>query len=199
MKALKFRIAFEDFPEVIREIECHAGQTFEDLHLAILESVGFDSSQLASFYICNENWEKKIEITLIDMETDDSDMTPVMREVELQDYLLQKGQKLIYEYDFVLMWRFLIEVEDVKEADKSIDGYPKFIESIGEAPAQYETTEKYPEEITDEDTMLIRELELKNLDLFHGDEEDENEEGEDHFGSEWEDHGHDDHREEDYY
>ena len=162
----------EDYQEVVRVIEVPDGKTFEDLHHAILDSVDFDSTQLASFYVCNDNWEKKVEITLIDMEADEGDMTPVMRDTQLGTYINEQGQKLVYEYDFVLMWKFFLEVESIAEFTGIPDEYPQLVLSEGDAPGQYDAMDRYPSEITDEDAKFIRELETKNTSLFrHADEE----------------------------
>jgi hypothetical protein len=176
MKILRFNITVEDDPEMLRVIDIAADANFQDLHFAILEAVDFDTTQLSSFFICNNNWEKKVELTLINMDTEESDMIPIMKDIKLKDYEHEVGQKLIFEYDFVLMWRFFLEVSKVHDSAEPADTFPIIVESVGESPKQYDTLSKYPEEITDEDTFLIKELEIKNLDLFHnedGEEEDE--------------------------
>ena len=43
MAVYRFRITFENFEEVYREIEIKSDQTFEDLHFAIQSSIGFDA------------------------------------------------------------------------------------------------------------------------------------------------------------
>jgi hypothetical protein len=79
----------------------------------------------------------------------------------------------MYEYDFVLMWRFLIEVEDILEKEEELI-YPLMVESIGEAPDQYETQERYPIPVTDDDNDLIDVMRRHNEDvLLNGDEEEE--------------------------
>lgn len=172
----------EDYPDVHRTLAMREDQTFEDLHNAVLSAVNFDNSQLASFYVCNEEWERKIEISLIDMDPDEADMIPIMSETKLQDYLVSKGQKLIYEYDFVLMWRFLLELEDIRAPKPDEKEFPVVLYSEGTPPDQYETTDRYPGELTDEDASYINELQRRNSDIFHaGDEEENWKEGEDEY------------------
>ena len=67
MAVYKFSVTFEDYDDVYREIEIKSSQTFEDLHKAIQDSIGFDNKQLASFYMSNDMWRKGREITLMDM------------------------------------------------------------------------------------------------------------------------------------
>jgi len=172
MKILRFNITTEDDPEMLRVLDIPAAANFEELHFAVLDAVDFDATQLSSFFICNNNWEKKVELTLINMDADDSSLIPIMKDIKLKDYEHEVGQKLIFEYDFVLMWRFNLEVTKIYTTDEPVSNFPKVVESVGVAPKQYDTLDKYPMEITDEDSMLIHELEEKNAGLFHHDDED---------------------------
>lgn len=180
-----------------RVIEIRGSQTFEDLHNAILSSVGFDNSQLASFYLCDDDWNRKMEITLIDMSSDESDITPIMGDTQIADFVHHIGDKLRYVYDFVLMWSFMLEATDIITTGTNGRKFPLLVESIGEAPKQYETVEKYPAQITDDDDIYINELKLKNQDMFHPEAELEEEEDWDDFrgfeeGGGYEDYDHDD-------
>jgi hypothetical protein len=170
-------------PEMVRVLEIPAAANFEELHFAILDAMDFDATQLSSFFICNHDWEKKVELTLINMDIDEVDMVPIMKDIKLKDYEHEVGQKLIFEYDFVLMWRFFLEVAKLYNSDEPVTNFPKIVESIGAAPKQYDTLDKYPEEITDEDNLFIHELEAKNLDLFHHD--DDYDEGDEHGDETW--------------
>ena len=66
----KFLILSDEVDHFAREIEIDSEATFLELNDAILESVGYTKDQLTSFFICENNWEKKTEVTLMDMETD---------------------------------------------------------------------------------------------------------------------------------
>lgn len=177
MKVIRFAIEMDGHPDVKRVIDMPANSTFEDFHLAILSSVDFDNSQLASFYLCDDEWDKKLEITLLDMESEDSDFTPVMRDTELADYVTDKGIKLIYEYDFALLWKFMIVVEDIlNEKGKKASDYPILVASEGDSPDQYDAAESIMG-ISDEDETIIQHLEMKNHEFFTGDEDDMDEFG----------------------
>jgi hypothetical protein len=67
MAVYKFKISFEDYEDIFRVIEIKSTQTFLDLHKAILDSIGFDQKQMASFYMSNDSWKRFQEITLEDM------------------------------------------------------------------------------------------------------------------------------------
>lgn len=43
MAIYRFRISFEDFDEVVREIDIKSNQTFEDLHRAVHRSTGYSA------------------------------------------------------------------------------------------------------------------------------------------------------------
>ena len=73
MAVYKFKVWFEDNEDVVRVIEVKSTQTFLDLHNAIQDSVGFDKSQLASFYVSDDQWKKGLEITLEQMGDEDDD------------------------------------------------------------------------------------------------------------------------------
>ena len=60
----KLRMISHEEEQFVRDFEVLSGQTFYDLHVAIQKELRFDTSQIASFYLCNDKWEKEIEITL---------------------------------------------------------------------------------------------------------------------------------------
>jgi hypothetical protein len=46
MAIYRFRISFEDFDEVVREIDIKSTQTFEDLHKAVHRSTGYSAEKI---------------------------------------------------------------------------------------------------------------------------------------------------------
>jgi hypothetical protein len=167
----------EDFERVIA---IPSNKTFEDLHKAILQSVNFDDSQLASFYLTDDNWQEKMEITLIDMssgEVEEDVFIPVMSETKLSDFVHSTGQKLTYVYDFVLMWSFRVELVGIEEKYDRNTHYPTVVSSLGEAPSQYGTAEKYPEAISEEEEdQYVQNIRKRNEeDILDDDEFDEDE------------------------
>ncbi len=83
----KFLILSDEVDHFAREIEIDSEATFLELNDAILESVGYAKDQLTSFFICEDNWEKKIEVTLMDMETGYDEDSWVMGETRLSELL----------------------------------------------------------------------------------------------------------------
>ena len=60
----RFKIVSDEVDNFCREIEIDADASFLELRNAILDSVGFSKDELNSFFLCDDDWEKKEEITL---------------------------------------------------------------------------------------------------------------------------------------
>lgn len=131
---IKLRILLDTEQNVFRDIEIEDSSTFEQLHYAILDSFEWDSSEMASFYASNDDWDKGEEIPLMDIQEDFGPKSlKTMQEVQLKDKIDRKGQKFIYVFDFFLMWCFYVDVLDIKTAEADIE-YPILAMSYGQAP-----------------------------------------------------------------
>ena len=129
-----------DHDEVVfRDLEIGRSFTFAQLHEFIQDAFGFDNSQMASFYVSNEDWEKGQEITLMDMgeKTESGEPILMMHDTLLKDVIFEAGQKLLYVFDFFLMWCFFLDVVEVKKLDETVI-VPRIVQSFGEAPDQYD-------------------------------------------------------------
>ena len=156
MKVYKFRLQCEDQSDVLREIEIRPDQTFKELHDVIVKTLKLDGEELASFHVANDNWEKLVEITLIDMsgeadeelDRDDQVQTVfVMGETKLERFMDEQGQKLIYEYDFLQLQTFRIELIGIFE-NRNNGKYPKVTLSKGQPSLQKNTEiDNDPEEL----------------------------------------------------
>jgi len=169
MKVYKFRLETENQEDFVREIEIKSTDTFKDLHDYILKSLKLDGKELASFHIVNENWEKLIEITLIDMSgeidkelnTDDQVQTIfVMSETKLDRFFDETGQKMVYEYDFLQLEIFQLELLEIMNPDKSAK-YPRITESKGKYESQQKIdiekdSEKLKAELLSEFNSLLK-------------------------------------------
>ncbi len=75
-----FRIISDEDQDFYRDLVIDGSDTFLDFHQVLQENLGYDPTQLASFFITNQHWEKEHEITLIDMMQDpDAERLPWMR------------------------------------------------------------------------------------------------------------------------
>lgn len=147
MHLYRFRLLHEEQEEFLRDYDILASQTFFDFHKLIMETVELKGNELASFFICDKNWRKKKEITLLDMQANEDnsssgdeydDEKPAsskmptfeMGKIKIKDMIDDPHQRLLYEYDFLNSKIFFLELMKIIEADKS-ETYPKCIKSVG--------------------------------------------------------------------
>ena len=165
MKIYRFKMTLADNEELLRVIDIPGNYTFEAFHFAILSAINFDDSQLASFYLGDSQWNKGQEVTLMDMGDESAPIT--MRDARIDQMLSKKGDKLIYVYDFILMWTFYLELQDILEHNPNWD-YPMLVEEKGEAPDQYGEQGRYPDELSDEDKKIIEQIKKQGFNFGLG-------------------------------
>ncbi len=130
----RFRIILDTDEDVFRDIEIEASATLEDFHNTITQSFGFDGDEMASFYKTNESWEEGEEITLFDLGDIPGEIR-VMNETFIEDVVSRDNTRLIYVYDFLSMWTFMVELADIAEAEEG-QSYPNLMYVHGQIPAQ---------------------------------------------------------------
>lgn len=110
----KFRIISDEADDFLREIKIDSEASFFDLHEAILKCTGYKDDQMTSFFICDDDWEKEIEITLEDMGNGSSEEdTFVMKDTKLSELIEDEKQKLIYVFDPLAERVFFIELSEI--------------------------------------------------------------------------------------
>jgi hypothetical protein len=92
----KFVVLSDEDESFVREFEFLDTHTLMDFHNLIQDELEYDKSQLASFFMATDNWEKEEEFTLFDMGTGSSTMETAL----LEDIIFRKNQKLLYVFDF---------------------------------------------------------------------------------------------------
>jgi hypothetical protein len=92
----KFVVLSDEDESFVREFDFLDTHTLIDFHNLIQDELEFDKSQLASFFMATDNWEKEEEFTLFDMGTGSSTMETAV----LEDIIFRKNQKLLYVFDF---------------------------------------------------------------------------------------------------
>ena len=133
-----YRIKFisDEVDGFVREIKIDSDSTFLDLNRAVLSACGYPDDQMTSFYICDEEWERKEQITREDMAEpghEDEDLY-VMSNTPLSDFIEEEEQKMEFVFDpfaervFYLDVKEMIPGEHLKEAVVT--------RSTGNAPAQ---------------------------------------------------------------
>lgn len=130
----RFRVILDNDTEddIFRDIEIRKTDTLEDLHNTITQSFGFDGTEMASFYISDDEWNQGEEISLFDM-SESINPVKLMNETFLEDVVGQSKTKLIYVYDFLNMWTFLVELAEIVEVTKGVD-YPNLMYVHGQIP-----------------------------------------------------------------
>lgn len=130
----RFRVILDAEEDVFRDIEIMADNTLEDLHNTILQSFGFDGTEMASFYVSDDQWNQGEEISQFDMAEGGSSIR-LMNETSLDDVFSESQTKMIYVYDFLSMWTFLVELAEIAEPDPNMD-YPNLMFVHGQLPQQ---------------------------------------------------------------
>lgn len=130
----KFRLLSDEVDDFRRDIEIDSDATFKELHNAILESVNYPDDQMTSFFICNDNWIKEIEITLEDMGSRSDEDIYVMDETVIGNIVEEEKQKLLYVFDPLADRVFFMELCKI-EFGKDLSA-PRCVKSVGEAPTQ---------------------------------------------------------------
>jgi hypothetical protein len=131
----KFRLLSNENDDFIRDFEISSEQTFYDLHLAIQKNCNYDTSQIASFFLCNNDWEKENEITLFELSEELGKNILVMDNSILSRHITGLRQKLLYVFDVFNERAFFIEVVDIRDAVSS-KSYPICTLSEGSPPVQ---------------------------------------------------------------
>lgn len=135
----RFRVILDNDTDddIFRDIEIYETNSLEEFHKTIINSFCFINNEMASFYISDNEWNQGEEISLFNF-GDESKETKLMSSVAINQVINNQNNKLIYIYDFLNMWVFLIELIEVAEEIKGVN-YPNIIFSKGKLP------EKAPE------------------------------------------------------
>ena len=131
---VKLNVVLDHNDDVFREILISTDNTLEDLHKAIVSSFELKPEEMAAFYLTNEEWEQGEEIPLIAMEPSSREM----QNISVND-IFQNTEKLLYVNDFLTLWRFMIEVEEIDEL-KEIET-AEVVLSFGQMPKQAPTVQ----------------------------------------------------------
>lgn len=130
----KFVMISDEVSDFRREIYINSDATFKELHDIILKCVDYDDSQMTSFQICDDDWSVLNEVTQIEMDTTSDTDSYVMDKTYLDEFVEEKGQKLIFVFDPFSDRAFFMELKDVKlneTLDKAVCKVKK-----GKAPVQ---------------------------------------------------------------
>ncbi len=132
MAIYKFRVTFEDYEDVYRDIEVQSDMTLSDLHYAILNSISFDSIHKGMFYESDHGGRKGPEI--INISPDETKGSA--HKLELADLVYDPRQRFIYVYDEKERWSFTVELIKILPDEDSFS-MARCVNKVGVAPKQY--------------------------------------------------------------
>ena len=132
----RFRVILDNDTEddVFRDLEIREADTLEDLHNIITQAFGFDGSEMASFYLSDDEWNQGEEISLFDL-SEGSTPARLMSETLISKEVHEMKPKLIYVYDFLSMWTFFVELAEIVEETEGHD-YPNLMFVHGQIPTE---------------------------------------------------------------
>lgn len=126
----KFRVILDTEEDIFRDIAILDTDTLEDLHNTISNAFGFDGSEMASFYTCDDKWNQEDEIPLFDT-GEEAGVQKTMQDFLLKDILHKEQTKIIYVYDFLNMFTFFVELAAIEEEQVG-ESYPSLLFAHGE-------------------------------------------------------------------
>jgi len=133
MAIYRFRISFEDYDDVIREIDILPKQTFLDLHQALHAATGYQVELPSSFYVSNDRWKKGAEIAYMPNAQKKSQGVALMEESKLNRFIDDPHQKFYYVYNFERPLDFHVQLIKILKEEEG-KNYPVLFKSIGQVP-----------------------------------------------------------------
>ena len=166
----KFKVISDKVEDFALHIEADAKNTFFELHEAIQDECKFDASELATFYIADEEWDKGLEIMMFNNDPEKHNSVLTMKNTSLGDYLKEKEDKLIYVFDVINQKSLYIELNEIvmeKKLNTPIVTYNR-----GMAPVQGTTNHYDTDLLIDEDSEFQKIFtdfgELEDLNMIYG-------------------------------
>ena len=192
MAIYRFRVTFEDYEDVYREIDMPSKATFLELHQAIHNATGYKADVSSSFYVSNDQWKKGTEIAFLPTERKQSNGVVEMEAIRLSKFIDDPHQKFYYIYNFDRPYDFHVELIKILKEEEGKE-YPLVFKTVGTAPKQVAAA-NFPlstadDEDDDDEDVPTDDTEYgvdedEDFDLFDGEDEDGGEEGEGSSGVE---------------
>lgn len=128
-----FQILSQEHQNFRLEVELSKRHTFFDFHSIIQKSLGYESHQLASFFISDHRGIKEKEVSMLDLGINGAAYF-IMQKTNLSDLIHTAGQKLIYTFDFLNDRSLIIELTDIIMEKNLSD--PLVTLKLGDTPQQ---------------------------------------------------------------
>ena len=172
----KFLLVSDEVENFKREIQIDGDDTFFDLHKVIMECSGYDETEMTAFFMCDDWWKRKQQITLSEIDTDSDEDSYVMEDETLSDWLDEEKQRMIFVFDYEGDRGFYMELSEMILGDNLSKAI--CTRKQGETPAQF---------LKEEEVEIVKSVKADitaPLAILEDDEEEEEEEsfyGEDDF------------------
>ncbi len=164
----KFKIVSDGAETFKREIKIDAQGTFLDLKNAICDSVGYDKTMMDSFFICDDGWEKRKEITYEDMDFDSDQEAWLMDDTVLEDFIDDEGQKVLYVFDYMTDRAMFMEMTEMIPGQTLKD--PVCTLSLGNAPKQTVDMDEFDAQIDAKMAKAVPSVEDLDEEFYGSDE-----------------------------
>jgi hypothetical protein len=147
-----FQISSQESQNFQLEIKLDEKHSFFDFHSVIQKSLGYESHQLASFFISDKKWMKLKEISMLDFGLNGAAFY-IMQKTAIANLIHTIKQKLIYTFDFLNDRSFFIELTGII-MEKSLNeplvtlkqGDPP-VQVLGEEIAEHESAVLVEDEV----------------------------------------------------
>ncbi len=133
-------------------MEADSEHSFFELHTHIQHNVGFESHQLASFFIPDQNGRKQKEVSLLDLGLNGG-IYYIMQKTKLADLIQSKPQLFIYTFDFINDRSLFIELtgivmeKNLKEPFVTLKQGEAPVQVLGDHPPVQDSTKLQEEEV----------------------------------------------------
>lgn len=128
MSTTVVRVILNTEDDIFRDVALPASASLDEAHRAFAAAFDLNPGQMASFYRTDAEWNQGDEIPLMAM---DPAAGPSMADLQVGDVLGAPGQRLLFVYDFLEMWSFLVEF--VRSEDRDVAS-PEVVLSYGVRP-----------------------------------------------------------------
>lgn len=130
----RFRVIDPVREDFVREYELDPCGSFYDFHQALARDLALSGEELASFFMASEQWERGLELTLIDM-VNDTEMAAIpMDSVAIRELVQEEGARLIYTFDVLQDRSLFVQLLRI-DPNADAPGSPRCCRSEGGNPA----------------------------------------------------------------
>ena len=166
----KFKIISDKIEDFALHINADAKHTFFELHEAIQIACRYDPSELATFFLADEEWDKGLEIAMFEKKSLKKFPSRLMKDTLLGDLLKEQEDKLIYVFDVINQKSLYIQLNLIVMEEKLSSPIVSY--NRGMAPVQSPSNRYNSDLLADQDSELQNVFtdfgELEDLNMIYG-------------------------------